>query len=220
MNKGFTRIALGVAIAVQAFGSEPNVAKGFRFSMPYVPGGHSTAWDIPGNRGVLKERYGRYTCTFLGDLVVPAFDARNPYTGETEWRCPDVTVRHLHTVDIGREGGRCTGMTCYYDRVQPGNQSALVAGPVNYCPDILVTTAGFGHMDVIGWKWFKKGDNPAYYIERGYPLEMDLEITEKKIETCGTKEYQGQLAYYLGKDFMRPGVTERTVVLKDRWDGE
>jgi hypothetical protein len=218
ISKYMTALAFGLAISTAGAEFDP---RKFTFSMPYIPGGRGTVWELDGRDATLKVKGGRHVCTYLKDLDVPAFKEANPYTGETEWGCPDVAVRHLYDTDIIREGGKCYGMVCKYDLMQPGNQVALVTDHVENCPDIIVTTAGFGKMNVVGWKYYSRGDNPATYFERGYPLNVSLIKPDGKLRLCATEEYLAQLKFYLGPDYAGvKGMKMEPVTYRNTWDGK
>ena len=219
IRKYMTALAFGLAISTADAGFNPSR---FTFSVPYVPGGRGTAWHLEGYQARLSVKGGRHVCTFLKDVDVPAYRDTDPDTNEEFWDCPDVTVRHLRKTYLVREGGKCKGMVCRYDLIEPGNQDGLVTDQVEYCPDIIVTVAGGGRMEVIGWKYYQPGDNPAEYFERGYPLNMDLSVTRKKLELCATPEYRAQLDYYDGPDYLGVTGMSRRVVRtgNNAWDGK
>ena len=199
MIRKFGIIAFGLAMACAETGAPPGK---FTFSVPYTPGMRGTAYYLPGEKGVLNRRDG--VCTFLGDLDVPAFRYRDPYTGKPGWRCPDVTVRHLRKAILVREGGKCLGMSCEYDLVN--GMPALTTDIVDHCPDIIVTEAGGRGMQVVGYKYHSIGDNPSKYFYDGVPIAQGFDVGKERLKYCADSLYLGQLEYFDGPDMNRPGT--------------
>jgi len=220
MNRIAT-IAFGLAFA-GICPADP-VPSDFNFSMPYIPGATSTAWDLPGRTGELRVEDGRRYCVFLGDLDVPAGRYTDPYTGEYAWRCPDVTVRHLRQVIMVREGGECRGFTCEYDAAYPGPQAVMVTGVVSHCPDIVVTSSGDGRMRVLGAKYYRKGDNPGRYTSRGVPGDIFFDISHRTkprlFGKCADSVYRRQVEYYEGPDMHRRNTRDVYREVDVGWDG-
>lgn len=212
-----------VGLALAGLSSAGDVPGDFSFSMPYVPGGRGTAWDLPGRTGELHVSGGRHYCVFLGDLEVPAGRYRDPYTGEYAWRCPDVTVRHLRQILMVREGGECRGFTCEYDVVYPGPQAGMVTGVVSHCPDIVVTSSGDGRMRVLGAKYYRRGDNPGRYTADGVPGDIFFDISHRtkpgKFGKCADPVYRGQVDYYEGPDMHRRNTRDVYREVESGWDG-
>lgn len=220
MLKGIACMVAGLAISSAASGGVPG---DFRFSMPYIPGATSTVWEIPGKYGKLHTEYGKHHCVFLDDLEVPAERYEDPWSGELEWRCPDVAVRHLAEILMVREGGRCGGFSCQYDHAYPGPQYVLSAGPVSHCPDIIVTTVRGGQVRVVGAKYYERGDDMGRYVESGVPVRLRYDISHLEMPEyfgeCADDIYRRQVDFYRGPDTVRRNTKVRTHRVDAGWDG-
>lgn len=211
-------MAAGIAVS-----ATDRIPDNFRFSMPYIPGATSTVWDLPGSSGELHVEYGRHYCLFLGDLEVPAGSYVDPYTGETRWRCPEVSVRHLTQIMMSRENGKCRGFVCEYDVAYPGPQAVMVTDEVPHCPDIVVTVYDSGRMKVVGAKYYRPGDDPGRYFKNGMPAGITRDISHetkpKQFGKCADQVYRDQVAFYRGPDWHREHTRTVRIKVDDGWDG-
>lgn len=195
---GATALVAGIAVSA---GGVPGLPEPFTYGVR--PGHPTTAWYIDGREGVLRGGM----CIFLGDLEVPAMDDRGGPS------CPGITVRHLVSVDVGPAVGKCRGLVCGYDHNVDGTGETLTTDVVEACPDIIVTVAMGGEMEVVATKWFDLGDDPTPYFARGKLVDMSL-LTEKRlVDKYGGKRYRKQVAYWLGSSALMPG--DSTVVWRD-----
>lgn len=203
-------LAAGIALGGD-FGPPP---EGFAFSLNPLKG-VSSAWTIDGREGVLRGADGDEPyCVYRRVIAAPAGKDMG------EWACPDVTVRHLRDVDLVRVGGECLGMVCGYDVTDPGGAATLTTDPVAECPDVLVTVAWGGGVDVVSAKYLERGDDFRSYYAPGRVADIFLDTTPGVYERCATARYRSQVRYWTGETV---GGKRRRVELEvpgdGRWDG-
>ena len=196
------------ALCILAIGASLALGGG-GFGVDPTAGGGSSWW-IDGRDGYLvRGADGGMRCRYMGwrEPTVPAME---DWGGE--WRCPDVTVRHLVSVDISRHGGECGGMVCGYD-VGAGGRRVLVTDPWEWCPDVLVTVSYGGRVRVVAEYEMGEWDSPDKYFRGGRMPDMEF-VVEPALARCGGERYRRKLRYWLGEDYLRPG--DRVV----EWEGE
>ena len=104
--------------------------------------------------------------------------------------CPDVTVRHIYSAMIDREEGKCLGFVCGYDIAVPGGGPMLTTDRVEYCPDIIVTVAQQGRMDVVAAKTFKATEDATPYFRNGALIDFVLVKQKELVDKCGGPRYR------------------------------
>ena len=221
--KKIAAIIAGAALATGVYGENVPVPKNFSFTMPYVPGGRTTSWTLDGNQAKLVKKGTKHVCMFMKNVEAPAYLTYDPYDGTPKWECPRVTVRHLRDITMVRAGGKCRGFVCKYDYVFPGDQAAITTDEVEYCPDILLTTAKGGDIQIVGAKFYDMGDNYGRYFSDGVPIDISYDVshlTEPKFfGECATDRYRKQLRFYDGPDANREHTVNVIRETDTGWDG-
>ena len=210
-RKAFVAATLAASLL---FGAKvPGLPAKFTFSVTPFRGG--TAWYLDASKSRLYMDGGNATCSYLGDLSFPAY--REERTGA--YYCPGVTVRHLHSAMIDRMGGRCLGFVCGYDIAVPGGGPMLTTDHVDFCPDIIVTVAKYGRMDVVAAKTFSADEDATPYFRNGALIDFSLVREKFLVDRCGGERYRRQLVYWIGTADA-PGSEHHTVVEEHPgWDG-
>lgn len=196
------------------FGAKvPGLPAKFTFSVNPFRGG--TAWYLDASQSRLYKENGKAMCSYLGDLVFPAYyDERMD-----AYYCPGVTVRHIYSTMIDRMEGKCLGFVCGYDIAVPGGGPMLTTDHVEYCPDIIVTVAQYGRMDVVAAKTFRSSEDPTPYFRNGALIDFSLVKEKFLVEKCGGERYRRQLTYWIGTADA-PGSEHHTEVEDYAgWDG-
>ena len=214
MNRA-SRIIFGATLsATMLFGAKvPGLPEKFTFSVNPFRGG--TAWYLDASQARLYREGGKPMCSYLGDLDFPArYDERMD-----AYYCPGVTVRHIHSVMIDRMEGKCLGFVCGYDIAVPGGGPMLTTDHVAYCPDIIVTVAQYGRMDVVAAKTFRSSEDASPYFRNGALIDFALVKQKELVDRCGGDRYRRQLNYWIGTA-EGPGSEHHTEVEEYAgWDG-
>ena len=209
------KIFIGATLtASMLFGAKvPGLPSKFTFSVnPFRTG---TAWFLDASQARLYKENGKSMCSYLGDLVFPAY-----YEPRLDaYYCPGVTVRHIYSAMIDRQEGKCLGFVCGYDIAVPGGGPMLTTDHVEYCPDIIVTVAQQGRMDVVAAKTFKAAEDATPYFRNGALIDFVLVTQKELVDKCGGPRYRKQLNYWIGTA-NAPGSEYHTEVIDHPgWDG-
>lgn len=211
VRKAFIGAALSASLVAGA--KVPGLPAKFTFSVNPLRGG--TAWYLDASNSRLYMEDGKAMCSYLGDLSFPAY-----YDSRMDAHyCPGVTVRHLYSTMIDRLDGKCLGFVCGYDIAVPGGGPMLTTDHVEYCPDIIVTVAKNGRMDVVAAKTFRSTEDATPYFRNGALIDFSLVKEKFLVDRCGGERYRKQLAYWIGTAD-QPGSRHHTVVEEHPgWDG-
>jgi hypothetical protein len=213
MNIRNTLIALWAGIALASAGNVKGLPPKFTFGIVPRKG---TAWYLNAtNARLYRDASGSPTCSYLGDLVFPAkYDRR-----ANAYYCPAITVRHIHSIDIQRYGGKCEGMICGYDIAVPGGGSQLTTDLVAYCPDIIATVVENGRMQVVAAKDFLPHEDATPYFRNGSLIDL-LFVTEPTlVDKCGGPRYRRQIDYWFGFSAQPGDIRNDFDTESDQWDG-
>ena len=212
---GVQKIIFGSAISASLlFGAKvPGLPAKFTFGVSPFRGG--TAWYLDASQSRLYKEDGKAMCSYLGDLSFPAY-----YDSRMDAHyCPGVTVRHIHSAMIDREGGKCLGFVCGYDIAVPGGGPMLTTDRVEFCPDIIVTVAQQGRMDVVAAKTFRPSEDATPYFRDGALIDFALVKQKELVDRCGGERYRRQLNYWIGTADA-PGSEHHTETVEYAgWDG-
>ena len=95
----------------------------------------------------------------------------------------------------------------------------LTTDRVEYCPDIIVTVAMQGRMDVVAAKTFRMSEDATPYFRNGALIDFSLVREKFLVDRCGGERYRKQLIYWIGTADA-PGSEHHTVVEDyPGWDG-
>jgi hypothetical protein len=115
--------------------------------------------------------------------------------------------------------GKCLGFVCGYDIAVPGGGPMLTTDHVAYCPDIIVTVAQYGRMDVVAAKTFRASEDASPYFRNGALIDFALVKQKELVDRCGGERYRKQLNYWIGTA-EGPGSEHHTEVEEYAgWDG-
>lgn len=174
-----TAVAVTCAAALGVCGLKSNWG-----SFDYRPGPNSTAYFVKGTTALKVNVGKKRMCVYMDDVSIPSDDDL----------CPNIVIRHLSTVDIFYDGNTCKTV-CGYDQNNMYLGEMLVYDRKS-CPDILVTTAGGGRIDVWQEKYFDFGDRAWMYYDTTKTFTWELETDEAYIDYCMDKRYKKQLKFY------------------------
>ena len=211
--KRMTTVAALVACAELLGGSPTGLPEKFTYSVSPFRGG--TAYYLDASHSRLYMDGGKPTCSYLGDLVFPAW-----YDGRLDAHyCPDVTIRHVASVEPRRFNGKCLGMVCGYDIAVPGGGYMLTTDLVDRCPDIIVTVYRDGRMSVVAAKNFRPDEDASPYFRNGKLIDLHFITEPVLVDKCGGGMYRRQLDYWLGPSLREGDRNERVSIEYDGWDG-